>query len=278
MSEDRIEIENASLRIWRQAPAWDGRRTAALGEFICETAEAGARVLEVAVEQLRAEGFEAVVGPMNGDTWGTHRLVIESDGRPPFLLEPSNPAHYPEAFERAGWSIISRYASAEGPLPDSAASDVSPPGFRLEPFDLDRADAELAELHRVSLAAFTRGFLYQPLSLEAFVAQYRPVLPRLDPELVVMARDEAGALQGFLFAIPDLADPSPDRAVILKTYASLKPGLGSSLARRLYARASARGYRRVIHALMHDDNLSARHSARLGAAVFRRYALWGKIL
>jgi hypothetical protein len=276
MSEDRIETEGASLRIWRAAPAWDGQRTAALGEFACETAEAGARVLDVAVEQLRAEGFEALVGPMNGDTWGTHRLVIESDGRAPFLLEPSNPPHYPDAFAQAGWSIISRYASAEGPLPQSAAPDAAPPGFRLEPFDLSRADAELAELHRVSLAAFTRGFLYQPLSLDAFVAQYRPVLPRLDPELVVMARDEAGVLQGFLFAIPDLADPSPDRAVILKTYASLKPGLGSSLARRLYARAAARGYRRVIHALMHDDNLSARHSARLGATVFRRYALWGR--
>lgn len=278
MSEDHIETDGASFRIWRDAPSWEGRRTAALGEFVCDTPETGARALAAAVAALTDEGFEAVVGPMNGDTWATHRLVVESDGRPPFLLEPSNPAHYPAAFEQAGWSTISRYASAEGPLPESGDTDVPPPGFRLDAFDMDRAETELAELHRVSLAAFTRGFLYRPLSLDAFAAQYRPVLARLDPDLVVMARDEAGALQGFLFAIPDLADPSPDRAVILKTYASLKPGLGSALARRFYSRAATRGYRRVIHALMHDDNLSARHSARLGATVFRRYALWGRTL
>lgn len=278
MSHDLFETEGASLRIWRKAPSWEGRRTAALGEFACDTPEAGARLLTNAVSALAAEGFEAVVGPMNGDTWATHRLVTQSDKRAPFLMEPSNPAHYPEAFEQAGWSVIGRYASAEGPLPESITADVSPPGFRLEPFDLARAEAELEALHRVSLAAFTRGLLYQPLSLDAFMAQYRPVLARLDPDLVVMARDETGTTQGFLFAIPDLADPSPDRAVILKTYASLKPGLGSSLARRFYGRAATKGYRRVIHALMHDDNLSARHSARLGATVFRRYALWGRPL
>ena len=278
MSEDRIETDGAALRIWRDAPSWDGRRTAALGEFRCDNAESGARLLTEAAARLSGEGFEGLVGPMNGDTWATHRLVIETDGRGPFLMEPANPAHHPMAFEQAGWSQIARYASAEGPLPATATPAEPPPGIRLSPFDLDRAEAQLAELHRVSLAAFTRGFLYRPLSLEAFVAMYQPVLGRLDLELVVMARDEDGVLQGFLFAIPDLTDPSPDRAVILKTYASLRPGLGSSLARRFYAQATARGYRRVIHALMHDDNLSARHSARLGATVFRRYALWGLAL
>ncbi|MES2859988.1 MAG: hypothetical protein V4701_00860 [Pseudomonadota bacterium] len=275
---DRLEIDGASLTIWREAAPWTGLRTAAVGDFACVSAEAGARLLALAAERLSDEGFEALVGPMNGDTWSTHRLVVESDQRPAFLMEPSNPSHYPDAFETAGWNVIGRYASAEGPLPKASAVADPPPGLRLEPFALDRADEELAQLHRVSLAAFQRGFLYRPLSLPAFIDLYRPVLGRLDPGLVVMARDEAGALQGFLFAIPDLADPSPDRAVVLKTYASLRPGLGSSLARRFYAEAAARGYSRVIHALMHDDNLSARHSARLGATVFRRYALWGRTL
>jgi hypothetical protein len=72
-----------------------------------------------------------------------------------------------------------------------------------------------------------------------------------------------------------LADPSPDRAVIVKTYASLRPGLGSAMMRRFTPAAAAAGFRCVIHALMHEDNLSARHSTALGATVFRRYALWG---
>ena len=36
-----------------------------------------------------------------------------------------------------------------------------------------------------------------------------------------------------------------------------------------------RGYSDVIHALMHESNLSATHSGNTGGHVFRRYALWG---
>ncbi len=70
--------------------------------FACETAEAGATAIRAAMAELKAEGFEAVLGPMDGDTWGKHRLVIESDGRPPFLMEPHNPPHYVDAFEPVG--------------------------------------------------------------------------------------------------------------------------------------------------------------------------------
>jgi len=31
----------------------------------------------------------------------------------------------------------------------------------------------------------------------------------------------------------------------------------------------------VIHALMHESNLSATHSGNTGGKIFRRYALWG---
>lgn len=38
------------------------------------------------------------------------------------------------------------------------------------------------------------------------------------------------------------------------------------------------GYRDVVHALIHDDNISRQRSERLGATVFRRYALMGRRL
>lgn len=270
---ESISIPGASLTLFRDAPSLDGKRTAALGDFACETPEAGARSIRDAMLLLKAEGFQAVLGPMNGNTWAKHRLVVESDGRPPFLMEPQNPAHFVDAFEQSGLQIVSRYVSAVMPA-DELDSQTIVPGLSLRQLDPARAEAELSRVHALSLEAFASNHFYQPIALEPFLASYRPVLGVIDPELVLLLEDEAGALKGFLFAIPNLADPGSN-AVILKTYASRAKGGGAMLANEFHRRAKAKGFSSVIHALMHASNLSATHSGSKGGKVFRRYALWG---
>jgi hypothetical protein len=277
MSEpERIEGANAALSIWRTAPSLGGARTAALGAFTCETGEAGAALLEVTMARLAAEGFGAVLGPMNGDTWASYRLVVDSDGAPPFLMEPHNPVFYPSAFEATGFAIVSRYFSAERAVDARHPGRALPPGHVFKPFG--KSVGELEHIHALSLVAFAQNAFYAPITAERFIASYTPFLDKVDPDLVLLAEDEAGALKGFLFAVPNYAEGAAPGSVILKTYASLTKGLGSALAAEFHRRAAVKGYRRVIHALMHEDNLSAMHSGNLGARVFRRYALWGKTL
>ena len=59
---------------------------------------------------LAAEGFDAVIGPMDGDTWHRYRVVTESDGSPPYLLEPVSDDKRAEveaaALERAGSQTV----------------------------------------------------------------------------------------------------------------------------------------------------------------------------
>ncbi len=267
--------EGASLAIYREAPSLEGAQTSALGQFQCESADAGARLIRAAMERLKGEGFDAVLGPMDGDTWGKHRLVVESDGRPAFLMEPSNPAHYVAAFEASGLGIVSRYVSALRPADVEPSRSAAPAGLRLRAFDKVRAEEELARIHALSLSAFSSNHFYQPISLEDFLASYRPVLGVIDPELVLLAEDTAGDLAAFLFAVPNYAEGQAPKSVILKTYASRVKGAGSMLANEFHARAQARGFSDVIHALMHESNLSALHSDKTGGKVFRRYALWG---
>ena len=272
---ESLEVHGARLRIFRDAPSLEGLRTAALGEFSCEAAQAGARAIREAMVMLKAEGFGAVLGPMDENTWGKHRLVVESDGRAPFLMEPSNPAHYVEAFEQSGLSVVSRYVSAVRPADVPASATTAPAGLRVCNFDPSRAEQDLARIHALSLAAFAENRFYQPIALEDFLASYRPVLPAVDPGLVLLLEDEAGELKGFLFAVPNLAEGPRTKTVILKTYASRVKGGGSMMANAFHARAQARGFAEVIHALMHESNLSVTHSDRTGGKVFRRYALWG---
>lgn len=273
-----LEAPGAKLGIWRDAPSLDGLRTAALGAFACSGETTGAVLLERAAAKLHMEGFEALIGPMDGDTWASYRLVVESDGRPPFLMEPSNPAHYPAAFERARFEVLSRYISAAHDLHPAAPARSLPEGLRLKSFDPADAEADLRAIHALSLEAFAQNRFYKPIDAERFLASYRPVLPALDPDFVLLAVDEAGALAGFLFGMPNRAEGPKPQSVILKTYASQRKGLGSALAGIFHARAAAKGFRTSIHALMHEDNLSALHSNKVGGVVFRRYALWGRRL
>ncbi|RYZ15287.1 MAG: hypothetical protein EON61_00050 [Alphaproteobacteria bacterium] len=270
-----IKNDGAELAIFREAPSLDGAKTAALGAFACEAPEAGARLIREAMAQLKVEGFGAVLGPMDGSTWAKHRLVVESDGRPPFLMEPENPAHFAEAFEQSGLKVVSRYVSAVRPADVAVSASVAPAGIRLRDFNPGKAEEELTRIHALSLEAFAANSFYQPISLEAFLGSYRPVLKAVDPELVLMAEDDAGELKAFLFAIPNLVEGRKPTSVILKTYASRVKGGGSMLANAFHERASKRGYSDVIHALMHESNLSATHSGNTGGHVFRRYALWG---
>jgi hypothetical protein len=275
---DVIQIPGASLTLFREAPSLEGRRTAALGAFSCETAEAGARAIRKAMAVLKAEGFGAVLGPMDGNTWGKHRLVVESDGRAPFLMEPANPAHHVEAFEQSGLGVVSRYVSAIRPVDAPPSGSAAPVGLRLRNFDPSRAERDLTRIHALSLAAFADNRFYQPIALDDFLASYRPVLPAVDPELVLLLENDAGDLNGFLFAVPNLIEGPQTKTVILKTYASRVKGGGSMMANAFHGRAKARGFVEEIHALMHESNLSATHSDRAGGKVFRRYALWGGLL
>ncbi|HEV7694636.1 MAG TPA: hypothetical protein VGO52_27610 [Hyphomonadaceae bacterium] len=272
---EKMSASGAELAVFREAPSLDGAKTAALGAFSCESAEAGAKLIREAMAKLKAEGFGAVLGPTDGNTWGKHRLVVESDGRPPFLMEPANPAHYVDAFEQSGLGVVSRWVSAVRPSDIPPSASKAPEGIRLRNYDPAKAEDELRRIHKLSLQQFASNHFYVPIGEEEFLASYRPVLKAIDPELVLLAENEAGELKAFLFALPNFAEGPQTKTVILKTYASAVKGGGSMLANAFHERAKARGFTEVIHALMHETNLSAQHSDKTGGKVFRRYALWG---
>lgn len=273
---ERIEIAGASVGVWREAPGLAGLRTAALGGFACYDAAAGAAVLEGAVRRLQREGFGAVLGPMDGDTWSAHRLVVDSDGSAPFLFEPHNPAHYPAAFEAAGFDRVAGYVSTRAPA--GAPKALALKDVRLRPFDAAYAARDLSRLYRLTSQAFAGNAFYKPIAEERFVAAYAPFLQALDADLSLMAEDENGELVGFLFGYPDYSEGMAPRAAVIKTLASTRPGVGTMLVRAAHGAAERRGFTHVIHALMHESNLSVRMSRTFGGRAFRRYALWGKQL
>lgn len=274
-----LDRGNASCRLYFDAPGWNDQPTCAIGAFTCVTQEDGAALLEEAAAAARARGIEALIGPMDGDTWHRYRVVTWSDGSRPFLLEPVSGPHDLGAFEQAGFEPVSHYISTGAPIADVIGEEQpAVPGLSIAAWDGRDANRFLGRLYQMSAASFARNAFYKPITEADFRALYEPIVPLLDPELILFARAADGNIAGYLFAIGEPPATDGSRRLIVKTYASGVKGCGRWLLDTIHRRASGRGFTHVVHALMHVDNISAGRSARTGARVFRRYALMGRML
>jgi GNAT superfamily N-acetyltransferase len=267
----------------------DGARIGTIGEFSADDGESAGILLESAAGYLREQGCRIAVGPMDGNTWRSYRYVVESDGRGPFLLEPRNPADYPVWWKDAGFTVLSRYSSSVMPLGDEATlppavrSRLERSGVTVRGLDSTRYDDELRLIHALSLKCFSNNFLYTPLDEGEFMKSYQKLGGRLDPALVRIAERD-GVACGFVFGIPDLEALARGEksAVIVKTLAvdpdARCAGLGSLLVDELHRIALEKGYTEAIHALQHETNTSLKITGRHHGEVFRRYALFSKLL
>ena len=280
MTTQTLKTDDGQLTIWFDGPVWDDHpKVATVGKCKFTSVESGARLLAEAAFLAKSKGATALIGPMEGDTWHAYRLVSERGTQSPFLMEPSSADYDEAAFQAAGFNVISSYFSASAPLselpgPEPKDTDV----FTIETWDGTNPDALFSQVYKLSCAAFAGNPFYKKITLEDFLTMYVPVVPLLKKDLILFARDSTGALVGFLFGIPNYAEGPTPKSVILKTYASSQKGAGHWLSYQFYVNAKAMGFDTVIHALMHDDNLSAVRSGLNGADVFRRYALMGRTL
>lgn len=181
------------------------------------------------------------------------------------------------------FSAMNSDLSIEDPRLPRTVEQLEREGVQLRWLNVDDFAGELRRLHAVSLASFMGNFLYTSIGEAEFLAQYQAVLPHVRPELVMIAERE-GVPVGFVFGIPDLAQAKrgqPVDTVILKTVAVLpsarRAGLGNVLVARCQEAARALGFRRVIHALMHETNHSLKLSSHY-ATPFRRYTLFARTL
>lgn len=277
-------------------PSHEDAKIGLIGHYAAATDEAASALLRKALSVLWQRGCTLAVGPMDGATWRPYRFVVDYRGaeeesrcaEPSFFLEPDHPASYPYHFEAAGFAPVAHYRSAlVADLEGSCQAGPFPDGVTVRTLDANRFEADLERLYPLVAQSFRGNLFYTPLPHSAFLRQYRALRPYLDVDLVLMA-EAGGMLIGACFMVPDhrQADPSqaapgPVDTAILKTLA-VHPawrgqGLGGALVRHAHQAARACGYRRVIHALMHEDNPSSRISARHGTTM-RRYALYAREL
>lgn len=275
MKKHKINSDNAKLTLYCDAPSWDGKPTFAIGDFSSSDYDSGLQILSDAISFAKTLNIDRLIGPMNGDTWHPYRFVTETDNSPAFLLEPKNAAHEPKVFQDTGFEKISGYFSAKVSLENYNSLAPQPTNFEVKSWDGSNPERLFQEIYALSLDSFANNAFYKPISEEEFVSIYLPLVPMIKKELVFIATSETGDMVGFMFGIPNYAEGPETKTAIFKTYASKQKGVGRHLSYAFHTRAHKLGYSSVIHALIHDDNLSALRSATEGAKIFRRYTLYG---
>jgi predicted N-acetyltransferase YhbS len=276
---------------WTTTPSLPGHQLGVIGHYAAAGASAAAPLLDFACALLAGQGCTLAVGPMNGSTHRRYRLLTERGAEPLFFLEPDNPDPWPDHFTENGFGVLARYCSAMQPNLDwndprspSVERRLAARGIHIHAVDPANVEDDLRRIYSVVTTSFRDSFLFTPIAEAELLKQYRPLVPLVEPELVLLAEHEERPV-GFLFVIPDWLQAQRGQQIdtlILKTVAVLPEYAGRGLVGVLIARglqaARRLGYTRVIHALMRERSASLRLSGRYGGEVIRRYALFARQL
>jgi len=294
---DESNIVIGSLHLWHNRPDYNGRKTSYIGNVnIYEKYRKDEEQLFNKVfEELKKEGIETIIGPLNGTTWNTYRYVTEKGNGKPFLLEPWNEDYSVSLFEKLGFKPLAGYISTvmEG-MDSDGRRNLNKKIEKLKKFDyykdikVESAENKdlltvLNKVYDLTVEAFKNNFLYSELEREIFLKMYLSYEDKIVKKFFKMLylRDE---LIGYVFGIPDYTElgyKGKIDTIILKTIA-VSPeyngkGMGYILINSLIEEAEKEGYENVIYALMHESNVSKNIGLLLGN-MLRRYTLFIKEL
>ncbi len=271
---------------WLSTPQFGGSQVGYIGHYERSDERAAQTLLQRARKRLALAGCEIAMGPVDGSTWDRYRFVTERGDRAPFLLEPDNPDAYPEDFRTAGFMPLAHYVSAEETAlnhgdarADRAKERLRQSGVCVRPLDLGRFEEELDSIYDVACTSFAGALLYSPISRQAFRANYEPLRPYLDPDFIRVAQHDERVV-GFAFGIADFSALERGEqidTVVGKTQAILPEpryrGLGAVMLNDVRCAAHRRGMRRIIHALIREDNVALNNSKRVATPI-RGYTLY----
>ena len=294
---NKNEEMDGSLNLWHNRLNYNEKVTSYIGNvnILEKYRKNEIEMFNEIFENLKKDGIELIIGPLNGTTWNTYRYVTDKGNHPPFLMEPFNEDYYVELFEKIGFKPLAYYISTimENMNPVQRGN-LSKKIEKLKKFDfyedIEVKSAEnedllvvLNKVYDLTIEAFRNNFLYSELDREIFIKMYMSYEDKIVKKLFKMLYLK-NELIGYVFGIPDyleLANKGKVETMILKTIA-ISPkyngkGMGYILIDELVKEAENLGYKNVIYALMHEKNISKNIGLLLGDEL-RRYTLFIKEL
>lgn len=268
--------------LYNEGVNYKGFKTVQVGFFESENNIEAVRFLFDEVKNFaKSKGYDYVITPINGSTWKKYRITLPSNN-PPFLLDNYNKPYYAEIFNSLGFEVIANYTSSITKELDKDYSRLEKfgeifksKGVKIRMFSPDNFERDIRKIYEISIKSFVNNFLYTPIEFEDFYKMYEPVKQFLNPEWILLAENEMQEAVAFIFGFDNLYTKG-QKSLIIKTLAQIFDykyrGLGSYLTELLHKKAFDLGYDNIIHALMHENNVSANI---LSGEIYHEYKLYG---
>ncbi len=229
----------------------------------------------------KKNNYDFLIGPMEGSTYNKYRLKVSNN--PSFLFDVDNKDYYPRLFKSEGFKVIGSYCST---LYKNLNRDYSRiekfdkffknKGIVIKQLDLANFDCEIKRIFKVCKVSFTNNFLYSPISFNQFYNMYEPIKKIINPEFILIAENEKKEPAAFVFCYDDYLNKTA-KTLVIKTLAQIPnpkyKGLGSYLVELIHKKAFSLGYNQIIHALMHDNNVSK--NILKNGEIYQQYELLG---
>ena len=277
---EKLFVVKESNKVLARAGLIYANNRAQIGFFEAENNLEAVRFLFDEIKKYALQkGYNYLIGPINGSTWKKYRVTLPSNN-PPFLLDNYNKPYYAELFEQCGFETIANYTSSvcrnldrDYSRLDKFEKIFEQKGVKIRKFtDFER---DIRKIYDVSIKSFVNNFLYTPIEFEEFYKMYEPVKSFLNPEWVLIAENEQDEAIAFIFGFDNLYNRS-EKSLIIKTLAQIPEykyrGIGSYLTEFMHKKAKNAGYDNIIHALMHENNVSANI---LSGELYHEYKLYG---
>ena len=272
----------ASASIWFNSNhSIDNAKAGLIGHFHSMDHSASIKLIDFCCRELKSKNCIWAIAPMDGSTWKNYRFKTSNNDQTPFLLEPSNPIEWPNSFKQAGfvnlatyYSLLAKNINFIDPRNEKILYKLSKYNLKLRKIDKSNIESEIDRIYQFSIRSFANNLFYTKIDFEEFYNLYKPFLSLLDPDLILLLEEENNIV-GYIFSIRE------ENHVVVKTIA-LDPnrkytGLGIYLLEESHKIIKNKGFKTVIHALMHEKNPSFLYTKKI-ANTYAEYELLSKKL
>lgn len=228
------------------------------------------------IKEARNKGISTLKGPVNGSIWHQYRCIKETNHCPFFKAEPFCESYYYDFLTSNKPAKEILYCSASREpfdivlqiIGERVYDNIINLGFSIKETKSITPD-ELRTIAHISKIVFHDSWGYTELDEQEFLQLYssEKLMAHLNTLYLLYKGNE---MIGFCSTSKE-----DDHTLICKTIAVLPPyqglGLGNALAYKFHVNAHKEGFKKIIYALIREDN-NVKNFPKDDTVIFRRYA------
>jgi len=180
---------------------------------VIEDYEVAKTLLDTAVNWVKKEGLDGIIGPANFSTNDTAGTLVEGFELPPVVMMPYNKRYYPEFLERYGFrkkmDLLAYHVTEETVNMKSVRiagmieERLKKKGIIIRSINTKKFKEEVRKVREVYNAAWDKNWGFVPTTEEEFYHLAEGMKMVLDPDFGLVAEHQ-GKIVGFVLAIPDI--------------------------------------------------------------------------